>query len=215
CDLALNCLTGLDSPYEARGAGQEDPSRGQAAGRLLEVRWRQRPARVLLARRLEDSDTAAYRDRGPDDRGHPARVRGRAGEGVVAEVKTYRADVERDGRFWHIRVPEVGRSTQARHVRDIEPMARDLIAVMEDVPADSFLVDVDIALPDEVRKDLDLSADLRQQAATSQHAAAELTRHAARRLHDDGLTLRDIGKLLDVSHQRAHQLVEEAGDRVA
>jgi hypothetical protein len=134
---------------------------------------------------------------------------------VVAEVKTYRADVERDGRFWHIRVPEVGRSTQARHVRDIEPMARDLIAVMEDVPADSFLVDVDIALPDEVRKDLDLSADLRQQAATSQHAAAELTRHAARRLHDDGLTLRDIGKLLDVSHQRAHQLVEEAGDRVA
>jgi transcriptional regulator with XRE-family HTH domain len=126
----------------------------------------------------------------------------------VAEVKTYHADVERDGRFWAIRVQEVGRSTQARHVREIEPMARDLIVVMEDVPADSFRLEVNITLPDEVRKDLELSAELRRQAAVSQHAAAELTRNAARQLHQDGLTLRDIGKLLDVSHQRAHQLVE-------
>jgi hypothetical protein len=128
----------------------------------------------------------------------------------VAEVKTYRADVDRDGRYWHIRVPDIGRSTQARHVREIEPMARDLIAVMEDVPADSFGVDVHITLPDEVRKDLELSAALRTQAAASQRLAAEITRSAARQLHEDGLTLRDIGSLFDVSHQRAHQLIEAA-----
>jgi predicted XRE-type DNA-binding protein len=87
-------------------------------------------------------------------------------------------------------------------------MARDLIAIMEDVPADSFRLDMQITLPDDVRKDLELSADLRTQAAASQRAAAELTRGAARRLHEDGLTLRDIGKLLEVSHQRAHQLVD-------
>jgi hypothetical protein len=49
----------------------------------------------------------------------------------VAEVKTYRVDVERDGRFWLIHVPAVERWTQARNVREIEPMARDLIAIMD------------------------------------------------------------------------------------
>ena len=126
-------------------------------------------------------------------------------------MKTYRVEADLDGRYWHIRVPSIGRSTQARRVRDIEPMARDLIAVMEEVPADSFHLDMQITLPDDVRKDLELSADLRTQAAASQRAAAELTRGAARRLHEDGLTLRDIGKLLEVSHQRAHQLVDGGG----
>ena len=130
-------------------------------------------------------------------------------------MKSYRVDVERDGRYWHIRVPTVGRSTQARHVREIEPMARDLIAIMEDLPADSFRLEVRIKLPDAVRAELDRAAVLREQAASSQREAAALTRRAARRMHDDGLTIRDIGKLLDVSHQRAHQLVTEAKDRLA
>jgi hypothetical protein len=130
-------------------------------------------------------------------------------------VKTYRVDVERDGRYWNISVPAVGRSTQARHLREIEPMAQDLVAIMEELPADAFRLDVRITLPDAVREDLDRSTALREQAANSQREAAALTRSAARRLHDDGLTLRDIGKLLQVSHQRAHQLVTEAEDRLA
>ena len=132
----------------------------------------------------------------------------------MAEVRTYRADVERDGRFWHIHVPEISRSTQARHLREIEPMARDLIAVMEDVPSDSFHVEMHVTLPAEVDQELQRSAELRADAARSQHEAAALTRSAARRLHNDGLTLREIGKLLDVSHQRAHQLVDESEDRL-
>lgn len=132
----------------------------------------------------------------------------------MAEVKTYRADVERDGRCWYIRVPAISRSTQARHLREIELMARDLIAVMEDVPSDSFHVEVHVTLPAEVDQELRRSAELRADAARSQHEAAALTRSAARRLHDDGLTLREIGKLLDVSHQRVHQLVDESEDRL-
>ena len=60
-------------------------------------------------------------------------------------MKAYRADVGRDGQFWHVRVPEVERSTQARDLHEVEAMARDLIAVMEDVPADSFALDSRIA----------------------------------------------------------------------
>ena len=50
----------------------------------------------------------------------------------------YTAEVERDGEFWMIRVPEIDYVTQARHEGEIETMARDLIATVEDVPADSF-----------------------------------------------------------------------------
>ena len=56
--------------------------------------------------------------------------------------KTYRAEVARDGGFWSVRVPEIGRTTQARTLAEIEPMARDLIAVMEDVPAGSFGLEI-------------------------------------------------------------------------
>jgi hypothetical protein len=64
-------------------------------------------------------------------------------------VRNYSADVERDGRFWHIRVNEISRSTQARHLREIEPMARDLIAVMEDMPADAFHVEMHVMRHDD------------------------------------------------------------------
>jgi hypothetical protein len=130
---------------------------------------------------------------------------------LVAVMSVYRVDVERDGRFWHIRVPEVERSTQARNLREIEPMARDLIAPMEEVPEDSFELSIHIKLPRDIQQALNDSAALREHAAHDQSEAARLTRRAARRLHEEeGLPLRDVGVALGVSYQRAHQLVDEA-----
>ena len=51
----------------------------------------------------------------------------------MAEVRTYHAKVDRDGKVWRIRVPEVARTTQARTLREVEPMARDLIAIMDNI----------------------------------------------------------------------------------
>jgi len=133
----------------------------------------------------------------------------------VAKLKIYRIDVERDGRYWRIRVPDVERSTQARHLREVELMARDLIAIMEDTSPDSFELDVHIELPEDVRQELARSAELREQAANAQAEAARLSRDAARRLYDRGLPLRDIGKVLGVSFQRAKQLVDQAREAVA
>jgi hypothetical protein len=132
----------------------------------------------------------------------------------VAEVKTYHAQVDRDGKVWRICVPEVARTTQARTLREVEPMARDLIAIMDNVPADSFGLDVILTLPADVQAELDRSAELREQAARSQTQAAQLARRAARRLRDEGLPLQDVGKALGVSFQRAKQLIDEA-DKVA
>jgi len=129
-------------------------------------------------------------------------------------VRTYHAEVDRDGKLWRVHVPEVARTTQARNLREVEPMARDLIAIMDDIPADSFDLDVRLTLPEEIRAQLDQSAALREEAARSQAQAAQLSRQAARRLRDQGLPLRDVGQALGVSFQRAKQLIDEA-DKVA
>ena len=62
---------------------------------------------------------------------------------------------------------------QARTLSEVEPMARDLIAIMDDIPADSFSLDVTITLPADVQEELERSAELRQDAARRAAAAAE------------------------------------------
>ena len=125
-------------------------------------------------------------------------------------MTTYRAEVERDGRFWSVRVPDIDRSTQARSLSEAEALIRDLIAIMTDVPQNSFDVDLRIILPEDVQIELDESQVLREQAKQSQAEAARLARDAAHRLHTLGLSLRDIGRALGVTFQRAKQLVDEA-----
>jgi len=132
----------------------------------------------------------------------------------VAQLRTYHAEVDRDGKVWRVRVPEVARTTQARTLREVESMARDLIAIMDNIPADSFDLDVTLTLPADVQSELDRSAELRDQAARSQAQAAQLARRAARRLRDQGLPLQDVGTALGVSFQRAKQLIDEA-DKLA
>lgn len=123
-------------------------------------------------------------------------------------MKTYRVDVERGQKYWLVRVPEVDRSTQARHLREVEAMARDLVAIMTDADPESFALDVHIELPGEVSAHLERSARLRDEAAKAQSEAAAESRAAARELAADGLPVRDIGIALGVSFQRAQQLVK-------
>lgn len=123
------------------------------------------------------------------------------------EVKrTYRVDVERDGRFWLLRVADVG-VTQARHLREVDAMARDLVALTTDSDPTSFDLDVHVEVPAATRRHLQRAERLRDQARDSQSKAAAELRAAAQELARSGLPLRDIGQLLGVSYQRAHQLV--------
>jgi hypothetical protein len=125
------------------------------------------------------------------------------------EVSTYHANARQAGKYWHIHVPEVDRVTQARNVREIESMARDLIAIMEDVPADSFDLAVNITLPATVENHMAAAERLRKEAALANARAAVEARAAAVELAKD-LPLRDVAILLGVSHQRVHQLISHA-----
>jgi len=55
---------------------------------------------------------------------------------------TYHATVQRGERFWLVYVAELDRWTQARHDGEIELMARDLVATMLEIPADSFEMEI-------------------------------------------------------------------------
>ena len=69
-------------------------------------------------------------------------------------MSTYTALVSRDGKFWHIDVPEIDRVTQARTINEVDDMARDLITIMTGLEPGSFELDVRIQLPDSVRAHL-------------------------------------------------------------
>jgi len=43
----------------------------------------------------------------------------------MVAVSTHHVRVERDEKHWMLYVPEIDRVTQARNLREVEPMARD------------------------------------------------------------------------------------------
>ena len=57
-------------------------------------------------------------------------------------MKTYRAEVYREGKWWMISVPEIDQMTQTQSTDSVEYMARDLIAVTLDVPIEDVAVEI-------------------------------------------------------------------------
>ncbi|MDO3100495.1 hypothetical protein P5V86_14325 [Mycobacteroides abscessus subsp. abscessus] len=57
-------------------------------------------------------------------------------------MHTYDIQVTRDGKWWMINVPAIDQLTQARHEGEIEEMARDLIAVHQDIPIEDVAVQI-------------------------------------------------------------------------
>jgi hypothetical protein len=91
-------------------------------------------------------------------------------------------------------------------------MSRDAIAAVLDIEEDSFDVQVEAILEPEVHDLVKLVRRLRSDAERSQTAAAAEMTRAATMLVQSGLTVRDAGALLGVSHQRIAQLI---GDQSA
>jgi hypothetical protein len=125
-------------------------------------------------------------------------------------MKTYRVHAEREGRFWLLRVPELDIMTQARRLTEADEMARDLIATWLDVAPDSFAIDLDVALPDELARRRDRARQLREEADRLREQAAEELRVVVRAAHDAGMSVRELAVALGVSHQRAQQILAEA-----
>jgi predicted RNase H-like HicB family nuclease len=126
---------------------------------------------------------------------------------------TYRATATRDGRWWFIRVPhEPGLYTQVLRLDHAEAMLREVIALMLEVPEDSFdvVVEPDLDSLGDLRALIEASRLRRREATLAQEAASRTTRDAVNRLRASGLTSRDVGTLLGVSVQRVSQVERKA-----
>jgi hypothetical protein len=109
--------------------------------------------------------------------------------------------------WWAVEIPGLpGVFTQARSLDQVEDMARDAIAVFLDVPATSIAVVVRCIPPAEARAEVEQAIAFRAEAERAQASASASLRRAIAALTNVGLSNRDAGRLLGVSHQRIAQL---------
>ncbi len=117
----------------------------------------------------------------------------------------YEVTAEPDGRFWLLTVPAIDRVTQARNTKEIPTMAKELIEIMTGEA--NAVVEVRFALPESIRAHLANVDIARAAEEQSRRTAALELRAAAQALRAQRLSYEDVGVVLGVSHQRAHQLV--------
>jgi predicted RNase H-like HicB family nuclease len=127
---------------------------------------------------------------------------------AVRERPTYKARCVRSGAWWAISVAEVpGAHTQARRLEQAEAIAREAIALVLNVPPDSFDVELAPELAEELQAAIASMGQRKQEAADAQRSATDAAAATARALLDAGLTVRDAGRMLGLSYQRVAQLV--------
>ncbi len=123
----------------------------------------------------------------------------------------YEVRATRSGDWWAIDVPGLlGAHTQARRLDQVEHMAREVISLLVDVPEDSFDVRVQAELDDEWARLLRETREARTAADEASERAQRLVRKAVVTLQGAGLSTREVGQLLGVTHQRVQQLAAQA-----
>lgn len=112
--------------------------------------------------------------------------------------KNYEVITGRSGKWWWIEIPGVKNGfSQARIYRQVEPMAREVIAELLGIAADSFGVTVSVK-----GEEAELVAQIEKLEAAVQAAVTEAEtakRAVVKRLKDKGLPVRDVAELLHVS----------------
>lgn len=106
-------------------------------------------------------------------------------------MSNYDVLVQPDDRYWYVQVPAIERSTQAKGLDDIEPMAKDLITVMND--DDNPELKVTFVLPKQAKQHVTEMFRQREIAKKANAQAAAESRLAAQALRNEGLTYRQIG----------------------
>jgi DNA-directed RNA polymerase specialized sigma subunit len=131
--------------------------------------------------------------------------------------KVYTARARREGKWWAISVKGLpGALSQVRRLDQAEATAREVIALVLDVPEDSFDVVVAPELNEEHQEALAELDRAKEQYAKSMAALAERQKKVTLLLvRDAGLTVRDAATVLGVSFQRVSQLTSHSGKGTA
>lgn len=132
---------------------------------------------------------------------------------VEGIVKTYRVAYERDESGWWVASVRGVRGchTQGRTVDEARRRILEAMELFVDDARRAKIVD-DVKLPAGAAQAIRDYATLRKQADEEDRRAAQAARRAVRVLRGGRLKMsaRDAARLLGLSHQRVHQLTEEA-----
>jgi hypothetical protein len=111
---------------------------------------------------------------------------------------------------WELHIDGVG-VTQSRSLSGAEKIAREYIALSLDVDPRSCDLTIIPALGDEVIEQVDEVRRTIRRAEQAQTHATQRCRVLVRRLASEGLSRKDIAKIIGISPQRVSQLVKSIG----
>jgi predicted RNase H-like HicB family nuclease len=124
---------------------------------------------------------------------------------VVAVRIVYEQD---ESGAWIVHVAEEPRAhTYGRSLRQARSRIKEVIDIWWDDPH-RFVWTEEIQLPTPAQHSWESAREARQQLQEAQVEYEKATRVAVEQLRDAGLPLRDIGDLLNLSHQRIAQIAE-------
>ena len=122
-------------------------------------------------------------------------------------MRTVKVTAERSGKWWVLESEEAGAVSQCRALSQVDLEMREAISYQLGIPEDSFDIEVSIQLPAQYEKEIELSESLRAESEQTATEAIAARRRAARELQRHHMSVRDIGEIMGISYQRAHQLV--------
>lgn len=120
------------------------------------------------------------------------------------EVK---AECERQAGGWSVRVPLLNITLTAKRLDRVTEEIKDLVHQSEGVDRCDIVVKVETSLPG-IICDLESAQDKMREAQRLQDQASREIRDVVSRLREEGLTMRDIAVLMNVSPQRVAQLTD-------
>jgi hypothetical protein len=125
-------------------------------------------------------------------------------------MTTYRVTAERTKKWWVLQAVDApGAISQVARL-DQADQIKEAIAFVTGEPEETIEIEIEPVLPEALSNELDAINKLSEESRAANTAAAERSRDVARALHVYlDLSLRDVGNVLDISHQRAHQLATE------
>ncbi len=128
------------------------------------------------------------------------------------QPRHWSVEVTRSGGWWAIDVPDLpGVFSQCRRLDQVDAYVREAIALMLDVAdSDVGTIDVTIVAPPEIAELVETIEQAERSARDAVEAAARARKDAARTLLHQGYPMRDIGRLIGISHQRVSQILNEA-----
>ncbi|MBK5256439.1 MAG: hypothetical protein JJE39_10435 [Vicinamibacteria bacterium] len=128
---------------------------------------------------------------------------------------TYKVQVTRSGKWWAISTPgeKAKIHTQARRLDQVAEVAADALALWyadEDGRSVSASdIEVNVQIGKELDRMLARAKKRNDQAERSRDEARGAIREAVRAAREAGMSVRDVGKLLGVSFQRAAVLTRD------